>query len=115
MMHRWRFLVLLLFLVIAVGGAYLLLWTKDAKEPTTLQVGYIPIADAGQLLVAQHEGYFAAEGLQVELVPFAGGAPIIEAIGTGDLHIGLSGTVPLIQATTQGRSLAAFAGASRQD
>jgi NitT/TauT family transport system substrate-binding protein len=115
MMQRWRFLALLLFLVIAVSGTYLLLWTRDAKEPTTIKVGYIPIADAGQLLVAQHEGYFAKEDLQVELIPFAGGAPIIEAIGTGDLDIGLSGTVPLIQATTQGRSLVAFAGASRQD
>jgi NitT/TauT family transport system substrate-binding protein len=44
-----------------------------AKEPATLKIGVLPITDVVPMYVAQQEGYFADEGLAVELLPVASG------------------------------------------
>ena len=42
-----------------------------SKEPGSLKIGVLPILDVLPLYVAEQEGYFEAEGVDVELIPFS--------------------------------------------
>lgn len=54
----------------------------------TVKVGVIKTAGAGPLLIAQERGYFAAEGLTVELLYFDASQPVAVANVSGDVDIG---------------------------
>lgn len=60
---------------------------RAQPRPVTIAVGgqnalyYLP------LTIAQQLGYFAAEGLQVSLVDFAGGAPALQAVRAGKADV----------------------------
>ena len=64
----WSILVVIIVLSLALGvtGCDLL-----SREPGSLKIGVLPILDVLPLYVAEQEGYFAAEGVEVELVPFS--------------------------------------------
>jgi NitT/TauT family transport system substrate-binding protein len=85
------------------------------SEKTPLRVGYIPIADAGQLMVAVHLGLFARESLSVELVSLPGGARIIEAMNAGDISIGFSNLFSLLLARAQGLDYVGISGGPFED
>jgi NitT/TauT family transport system substrate-binding protein len=80
-----------------------------------LKVGYIPIVDAAQLYVAKDLNLFRKHGINVKLLAFAGGAKIIQALSVGELDVGFTGTVPLIQANSRGLPIRAITGGSIQD
>lgn len=115
-MRLSRLLVVVALLVAVIGFASLYLLRKGRTEEsvTPLKVGYIPIADAAQLYVADSKAFFAAEGLAVDLISFAGGAKIIEALAARELDVAFTGTVPLIQASSRGIPLVAISGGSVQ-
>ena len=50
------------------------------------------LAGAGVAVVGTHMGYFAEEGLDVELVPFSAGPPEVAAMVSGDLQFGYIGS-----------------------
>ncbi len=79
-----------------------------------LRVGYIPIADAAQLYVAQDLDLFRKQGITVKPIAFAGGAKIIQALSAGELDVGFTGTVPLVQANSRGLQIRAITGGSVQ-
>lgn len=69
---------------------------------TTLRVGYIPIGDFLPMYVAMARGYYRAQGLNIKLVPLAGGADIIPAIQGGSLDLGISNGLSLLLAASHG-------------
>lgn len=71
-------------------------------EQTTLQVGVLPIVDVAYLQRAQGAGYFAEEGLTVELVPIQGGAVAVPQLVSGDLDLTFTNYATLFQAQAQG-------------
>lgn len=56
----------LLFLLMLPGGC-------ASAQPRVLRIGVLPITDVVPMYVAQQEGYFSAEGIEVELIPVASG------------------------------------------
>ena len=54
----------------AVLVAAIIVFAAEARAEKRLAVGVLPIADALLLHVAEREGYFAEQGLAVELIPF---------------------------------------------
>lgn len=78
--------------VIASGGA---------PEKAQIRLGVLPIADDAHLQRAQLAGYFAAEGLAVELVPIQGGANALPRLGTGDLDMTFTNYVSVLLAQSQ--------------
>src|SRR5438874_92243 len=81
----------------------------DAAQ-TTLRVGYLPIAGNMDLLVARDRGWFAEEGITVELSPMAGGAEILPALIGGSLDLGTLNVVTHVLALDQGFRARAVAG-----
>jgi NitT/TauT family transport system substrate-binding protein len=55
-----------------------------------IKVGTLPTIGNAPFIIAQQRGYFAAEGLDVELVSFASGAEIVAPLGTGQIDAGNS-------------------------
>jgi len=64
-------------------------------------------------LVAQHEGYFKEQGLDVELRPLARGGLAIEGLSSGTLQFSESAHVPFFAATDRGVPLVAVGVAAR--
>lgn len=71
-------------------------------EQPTLQVGVLPIVDVAYLQRAQSAGYFAEEGLTVELVTIQGGAVAVPQLVSGDLDLTFTNYATLFQAQAQG-------------
>jgi len=57
----------------------------------TLKVGYPMAAPVAPIFIAKEKGYYAAEGLDVELVPFDGAGPIAVAVTSASLDFALAG------------------------
>lgn len=105
--------IILLLLFVAIFMFYGERWQGTNKLPE-LRVGYIPIADAAQLYVAQDLDLFRKHGITVKSISFAGGAKIIQALSVGELDVGFTGTVPLVQANSRGLQVRAITGGSIQ-
>ena len=74
-------------------------------QKTTLHVSTIPIVDTAPLQAAIAQGYFAAEGLEVDTSPTAGGAVGIPALVAGQVQIAFSNTVSIGVAADKGLGL----------
>lgn len=89
--------------------------TPIATEPVTLKVGYVPVLAGAPIFIAQDKGYFAAEGLTIELQSFRSGALIIPPLVLGQLDVGFGEIGPAIyNAVAQDLDVRAVATASSQ-
>ena len=62
-----------------------------------LKVGHLPVTGHAKFFIAKEEGFFKAEGLDVELVEFANSADGLAALRAGKLDLGAFGTTaPLV-------------------
>jgi NitT/TauT family transport system substrate-binding protein len=96
---------------LVVAGAGLFAWQRPQERPK-LRVGYVPLADCASLVKAQADGRFAAEGLDVELVPLQSGGRILEAIASKSLDIGISNLVTVLMARSRGIDYRIVSGAT---
>lgn len=69
-----------------------------------MHVGALPTIGNAPFIIASQRGYFAAEGLDVQLVNFSSGAEIVAPLGTGQIDAGSSITLSagLINAINRG-------------
>lgn len=61
---------------------------------TNVKMGYVPVSIFAPVMIAQDKGYFAEEGLNVELVPFPGGSDPVVLTATGELDLSIAGAGP---------------------
>ncbi|HMK67245.1 MAG TPA: ABC transporter substrate-binding protein [Stellaceae bacterium] len=62
-----------------------------AQAAEKLRIGVLRLASSGPVFVAEDKGYFAAEGLEVELRFFDAAQPVALATVSGDIDIGVTG------------------------
>jgi len=74
------------------------------------KVGYMNIVDNAAMFVAMEKGFFKAEGLDLETVPMAGGAVIVQGVTSGDLQFGWTNVISLYQAHVEGFDFKLIAG-----
>ena len=60
-------------------------------QAETVKIGIIKTTASGPIFVADAKGYFAAEGITVDLVYFDSGQPISVAVASGDIDFGSVG------------------------
>ena len=82
--------------------------TPTAPEHPHLRLGVLPIVDDAHLVRAQAAGYFAAEGLTVELVTVQGGAAALPRLATGDLDLTFTNYVSALLGQAQGKGTFRF-------
>lgn len=82
-------------------------------ERERITVGTLPIVDAAPIQIAIDEGYFAEQGLTVEVEVVQGGAAAIPALIGGDLHIAYGAWPSFLRANAEGLELRAVADGTR--
>ena len=61
---------------------------------TQVTMGYTPASIFAPVFVAREKGYFAEQGLDVDLQPLAGGADMIVLTATGEFDVSIAGAGP---------------------
>jgi NitT/TauT family transport system substrate-binding protein len=74
------------------------------------KLGYMKIVDNAAMFMAMEKGFFKAEGLEIETVPMAGGAVIVQGVTSGDLQFGWTNVISLYQAVVEGFDFKLIAG-----
>lgn len=82
---------------------------KSSDGTVKITVGSIPVAGDLPLLVAQKQGFFADHGLDVTIKPGANFAAILPLVQNGEIQVGFSSAVPLLNASSNGAPITAFA------
>jgi len=95
---------------VAVGVAGLPLLRSLSFAQTKGKLGYMKIVDNAAMFVVMEKGFFKAEGLELETVPMAGGAVIVQGVTSGDLQIGWTNVISLYQAHVEGFDFKLVAG-----
>jgi NitT/TauT family transport system substrate-binding protein len=78
------------------------------KPDVVIAVGGKPSLYYLPLTIAERQGYFAAEGLQVQIVDFAGGAKALQAMMGGSADVVCGGFDHVVQMRAKGQRLRAF-------
>jgi len=73
--------------ILAVLAALALL-SQAAVAADHVKFGVFKVVGTSPVFLAEENGYFAAEGLEVELVPFTAQGPLVLGIASGDLDFG---------------------------
>jgi NitT/TauT family transport system substrate-binding protein len=81
----------------------------------TLKVGYLPVTGHAKFFVAKEQGYFAKEGLDVELIEFQNSADGLNAVVAGKLDIGAFGTTAPLAHISKGTPLKIIGGIMGED
>ncbi|GAA3549863.1 ABC transporter substrate-binding protein [Nonomuraea rosea] len=79
--------------------------TSSSAGATTVKVSVIPIIDVAPIYLGDQQGFFAEEGLKLELVSAQGGAAIVPAVVSGQVEFGFSNFTSLIIAKSKGLPL----------
>lgn len=70
-------------------------------EKSLLRLGYVPLLDAAPLIVAAEKGFFARQGLEVELYPLSAWASVRDRVAAGVLD-GAQLLAPMLAASRLG-------------
>ncbi|MFC1958802.1 ABC transporter substrate-binding protein [Chloroflexota bacterium] len=98
-------MILVLFLTASLGCK------APQAEPSHLKVAVLPYLSFATFYIAQEEGYFAEQGLEVEFTKFAGAAQAVPLLAQGSLDVAGSGpSASLINAIAQNIKLRIVAG-----
>src|SRR5258707_118336 len=79
---------------------------------TKLRVGVVPVLDAGAFFIAQAQGHFAKERLEIEVTPTPGGGPSIAALVADQFQLAMSTVTTMISASAEGIDLKLVTGVS---
>jgi len=88
--------------------------TSANEAPVTkkaLKVGYLNVMDDAQAMLAADGGFYAKQGLDVELVLFSSGTDLIKAMVGGKLDAGVLGFTNAVTWAAQGADLKVVGGA----
>jgi NitT/TauT family transport system substrate-binding protein len=111
-MNRLEARRLLTPLVVMLLAAAFVTLPAQAQEKKVLKVSIIPIADVAPLYAAVKQGFFKAQGLEIDTAPTAGGAVGIPGLLAGAYDIVFTNVVSTVQARAQGLPIKIIAPAS---
>ena len=79
--------------------------TLDPASPVAITVGTLPAGDYAPLYIAQDQGFFKDEGLDVTIETIAGGAVGVTQLISGDLQFSSATWTNILSAVSQGLEL----------
>ncbi|MBP0966072.1 MAG: ABC transporter substrate-binding protein [Oscillospiraceae bacterium] len=82
-----------------------------APEKDSIELGYLNSTAHLLAFVAQEEGYFAEEGLNVTLTQFSSAGELVNGLESGKLDVAFIGSVPTLTFQSQGHDVTIIGGA----
>ena len=73
-----------------------------AEAQTKLRLGILPFSESLGAVLADKQGYFNAEGIEVTMTKFVGGPLMLPVLQAGKLDIAFTNTISTLQALEQG-------------
>lgn len=80
-----------------------------------VRVGYIRIVNCSAIFVADDNGYFRDEGIDLDLIPLIGGEKIMIALQKGEVDVGFSNVASTIFGFDDGAKFVSIVGGAAQD
>ncbi|WP_298530116.1 ABC transporter substrate-binding protein [uncultured Ruminococcus sp.] len=80
-------------------------------EKTDINIGYLNSTAHLLAFVAEEEGYFEEEGLNVDLIQFSSASELINGLESDKLDVAFIGSVPTLTFQSQGHDVSIFGGA----
>ena len=74
-----------------IALALLVVFAAPPAQAETIKIGLLKTTSSAVAVIAIKRGYFAAEGLDAELVPFDAAEPVAVAVTSGDIDFGITG------------------------
>jgi NitT/TauT family transport system substrate-binding protein len=87
------------FLLTASGAAISVGLAPAVRAQTTVKLGTAVLGDyalAGPFIIGVEKGFFRAENLNVEFVPFRGGPNLVKAVIGGEILLGAAGSTDIL-------------------
>jgi len=69
-----------------------------AADKASVRLDWIPTAAHAFVYLAKEKGYYAAEGIDLDIIPGDGGATVVKLLGNGDLDFGFLDGSTLVRA-----------------
>ncbi|MFL6799916.1 MAG: ABC transporter substrate-binding protein [Xanthobacteraceae bacterium] len=88
--------------VLALAAATLLAPPLTASAQEKIRVGVLPFSESLGTIIADKQGFFKDEGLEIEIAKFDSGAISVPVLQSGRMDIVLSSTISTFQAIEQG-------------
>ena len=80
--------------------------TEVSQEPVKIKVNTLPYMSFVPLEIAEKEGYFAEQGIEVEFVNLFSDAEVVVALSQGELDVSAGFvTVGMLNAISQGKNI----------
>lgn len=79
-----------------------LAWAPVAAAQEKVRLGLLPFSESLGAVIADRQGFFKGEGLDVEVTKFESGALAVPVLQSGRIDIAFSSTVSTMQAIEQG-------------
>lgn len=105
------------FLIVVAGAAFFLTNTDKQSDldDVTLRLKWLHQSQFAGYYAAEQEGFYAEEGIDIELVPGGAETPSIQIVAGGAEQFGVSGMSQLMEARAQGIPVVALATTYRKN
>ena len=104
----------IVYRLLALAGLFVCLAVGSAWAETKLRIGALRLTSSAPLFIAAEKGYFADEGLDVELKFMKSAQPVAMALAAGDIDVGATGlTAGLYNAAANGLKVSIVADKGR--
>jgi len=110
-----RMAIILGAVAVIVGGIFVAIKLKAtgpgkaARPPERLIFAVAAVLDSVPALVAHQQGFFAREGLDVEVKLYPAGKDALAAVRRGEAHFATVADLPIVLATLEGADIQIFA------
>jgi len=81
--------------------------TADTRQRVRLALNWFPEAEHGGFYAAQLQGYFADEGLEVEILPGGPGSPVVQQVARGSVEFAVATADQIPLGRAQGANVVA--------
>lgn len=98
-MRHYKLIILFLIVLLAGWGTWHLFENKD---PSVINVGYLPCDHSAALFVAKNNKTYENNGLKIKTTQISTGSNIVDAVASGDMDIGYVGITPAMQGISKG-------------
>jgi NitT/TauT family transport system substrate-binding protein len=105
LLRRWR----------PLAALWIAATLLPASAAESLNVGYLPVTGHAKFFVAKEQGFFAKEGLDINLIEFQNSADGLNAVVAGKLDIGAFGTTAPLAHIAKGTELKIIGGIMGED